>query len=155
MTSSLIALAVMHRLLGDSLDNDAVAGAYRENRAFITGSSYPVSAPKKIEAEMSALVEQIANNEQDLHPVELAAQLHKSLVFIHPFADGNGRVARLAMNTVLLQNSYMGSCRQTRPQGYCSSGHYVPGAAGRGKKLGQPWIHVGAARTGISRIPCW
>lgn len=97
----------MHRLIGDSLDNDAVAGAYRENRAFITGSSYPVSAPQKIEAEMSALVEQIAKNEDNLHPVELAAQLHKGMVFIHPFADGNGRVARLAMNTVLLQNSYM------------------------------------------------
>lgn len=96
----------MHKLLGDSLDNDAVAGAYREKRSSITGSNHPVSDPKNIPGEMSALLEKIAKNDCDLHPVELAAQLHKGLVFIHPFADGNGRVARLAMNTVLLQNSY-------------------------------------------------
>lgn len=32
----------------------------------------------------------------------VAAYLHASLVDIHPFADGNGRVARLLMNMVLL-----------------------------------------------------
>ena len=32
----------------------------------------------------------------------VAAYLHASLVDVHPFADGNGRVARLLMNTVLL-----------------------------------------------------
>ena len=39
--------------------------------------------------------------------VEFAAELHKRLVFIHPFIDGNGRVARLLMNTALIQDGYM------------------------------------------------
>jgi fido (protein-threonine AMPylation protein) len=42
-----------------------------------------------------------------MHPISLAIRYHKELFFIHPFADGNGRVARLAMNGVLLQNKYL------------------------------------------------
>ena len=38
--------------------------------------------------------------------MELAAQLHKRFVFIHPFIDGNGRMARLLMNLALLRNEY-------------------------------------------------
>lgn len=41
------------------------------------------------------------------YPVEFAAILHKRFLFIHPFKDGNGRVARLLMNTVLIQDGYL------------------------------------------------
>src|SRR5450756_2357303 len=40
------------------------------------------------------------------HPVEFAAIIHKELVTIHPFIDGNGRAARLLMNLALLQDGY-------------------------------------------------
>ena len=38
----------------------------------------------------------------DTRALTVAAYLHAELVDIHPFADGNGRVARLLMNMVLL-----------------------------------------------------
>ena len=41
-----------------------------------------------------------------MHPVLLAAELHRRFVYIHPFIDGNGRVARLLMNLALLRNDY-------------------------------------------------
>lgn len=41
-----------------------------------------------------------------LHSVVFAALAHKDFVFTHPFIDGNGRVARLIMNLVLLQAGY-------------------------------------------------
>jgi Fic family protein len=41
------------------------------------------------------------------HPVEFSALLHKELVTIHPFIDGNGRTARLLMNLALLQGGYV------------------------------------------------
>ena len=44
--------------------------------------------------------------EHELHPVELAAQAHHRLVAIHPFVDGNGRIARLVMNLVLFRYGY-------------------------------------------------
>ena len=43
----------------------------------------------------------------DYHPVEFAALLHKKFVFIHPFKDGNGRLARLLMNAALIQSGYL------------------------------------------------
>jgi Fic family protein len=39
-------------------------------------------------------------------PIEKAARLHHGISSIHPFADGNGRTARLAMNFVLLAAGY-------------------------------------------------
>ena len=45
-------------------------------------------------------------NAAQLHPVELAAQMHERLVTIHPFIDGNGRTARLVMNWLLRQKGY-------------------------------------------------
>ena len=49
----------------------------------------------------------MASTKKKLHPVELAAQVHKDFVFIHPFIDGNGRVARLLTNLVLIQAGYL------------------------------------------------
>jgi fido (protein-threonine AMPylation protein) len=39
-------------------------------------------------------------------PIYTACWLHYTFVQIHPFLDGNGRVARLLMNTVLVQSGF-------------------------------------------------
>lgn len=44
-----------------------------------------------------------------LHPVGVAAVAHYNLVRTHPFGDGNGRMARLLMNAVLLRAGYLPS----------------------------------------------
>jgi Fic family protein len=41
-----------------------------------------------------------------LHPLLLAATFHYRFVAIHPFDDGNGRMARLLMNLILMQHGY-------------------------------------------------
>ncbi len=41
----------------------------------------------------------------ELHPLVLAATFHCRFVAIHPFDDGNGRMARLLMNLILMQRS--------------------------------------------------
>ncbi len=45
-------------------------------------------------------------NEGKINPVRLAALIHQRFVFIHPFIDGNGRMARLLLNLSLLRNDY-------------------------------------------------
>lgn len=42
----------------------------------------------------------------DVHPLALAAWLHHRFIIIHPFADGNGRVARALALLVLIQKEY-------------------------------------------------
>ena len=44
--------------------------------------------------------------ENTLSPVELAALFHYRYIRIHPFEDGNGRIARLLMNYILLRFGY-------------------------------------------------
>ena len=92
----------IHRLFYGQIDKDN-AGAWRKVRVFISGSRRVLPAPEKIPGLMSEFVKWIAVNEGKLHPVELAARVHQKFVYIHPFVDGNGRVARLLMNLVLLR----------------------------------------------------
>ena len=55
---------------------------------------------------MAEFVQSIPEMQTNLHTVEFAAMLHAKFVNIHPFIDGNGRVARLLMNLALLQTGY-------------------------------------------------
>jgi Fic family protein len=52
------------------------------------------------------LVDWYNRNPDELRPIELAAILHHQFVWIHPFHDGNGRVAGLLMNLALLRFGY-------------------------------------------------
>ncbi|MCL4517218.1 MAG: Fic family protein [Firmicutes bacterium] len=96
----------MHQMFYESIERE-YAGRYRDTEAFISGSKYPVTEPKRIKTEMDELFQWIVSERDRLHPVEFAAQLHKRFVFIHPFKDGNGRIARLIMNTALIQDGYL------------------------------------------------
>lgn len=73
---------------------------------FISGSHYALTPPKKIPSEMKKFVEWFNKNESKMNTVEFAAKAHQKFVFIHPFVDGNGRVARLIMNLALLRGEY-------------------------------------------------
>ena len=98
-------ILALHRLFYHQIDAEK-AGHYRNVKVYISGSRYAVAAVSKIPGEMQKLVKWYNDNEKKLHPIELAATLHQRFVFIHPFVDGNGRVARLLMNLALLRNGY-------------------------------------------------
>ncbi|NLK64389.1 MAG: Fic family protein [Tissierellia bacterium] len=99
-------IITMHRLFYNDIDPE-YAGKYRDMNVLITGSNYSVADFNNIHDEMNRLINWIKEDRQHYHPVEFAALLHKEFVFIHPFKDGNGRVARLLMNTALIQDGYM------------------------------------------------
>ena len=96
----------LHKLFYKNIDSD-YAGVYRDFPVFISGSNYPVTRVEDIQIDIERLCTWISEAYSLYHPVEFAALLHKKFVFIHPFKDGNGRVARLLMNTVLIQNGFL------------------------------------------------
>jgi len=98
-------VCAIHRLFYQQIDPDR-AGQYRRVPVFISGSSYAVAPVAEIPKRMRQLVQWYMSHEGKLHPVILAAELHKRFVYIHPFVDGNGRVARLLMNLALMRNDY-------------------------------------------------
>lgn len=73
-----------------------------------TGETFNYASPEETMAFMSSLVSWY-NQEAEkgmLSPIELAALLHYRYIRIHPFEDGNGRIARLLVNFVLYRYDY-------------------------------------------------
>jgi Fic family protein len=95
----------LHRLFYYRIDAKQ-AGKYRRQKVFITGTDFIPPAPEKIPDLMTAFIERVQYIRKESHTVEFAAWMHKELITIHPFIDGNGRAARLLMNLALLQAGY-------------------------------------------------
>lgn len=95
----------LHKLFYSGIDSDA-AGKYRQRQNYISGTEYIPPAPENISTLMNDLVRWAAESKDTYHPVEFAAIIHRKLVDIHPFIDGNGRTARLLMNLCLLKDGY-------------------------------------------------
>ena len=87
------------------------AGCYKTRPNSVitpTGERFEYASPEETPALMTDLVSwynQVAA-EGKLSPVELAALFHYRYIRIHPFEDGNGRIARLLMNYILLRHDY-------------------------------------------------
>lgn len=69
------------------------------------GSILEYTPPEHVQAEMERLIE-LHDSMSDAHPVIRAAWLHHCFILIHPFEDGNGRVARALTLLVLLKSRY-------------------------------------------------
>jgi len=80
------------------------AGRYRTHNVRITGAVRSPPDWQKIIPEMDRLIQEIADT--DLTVIEMTAYLHHRFVLIHPFIDGNGRVARLLQNLYLIRSGY-------------------------------------------------
>lgn len=101
----------LHAIVLRSVD-DEHAGAYRTGQVYIAGSEHVPPPGAAVPGRMDEYVVWLERSRLDvesgrrLHPVERAARAHFWLVDIHPFVDGNGRVARLLMNLLLMQSGY-------------------------------------------------
>jgi len=80
------------------------AGKYRTDNVRITGSTTTPPSYLKIVKIMDEYIQYIKKIK--LNPIKKAAFIHHRLVWIHPFYDGNGRVARLLTNFHLMKKGY-------------------------------------------------
>ena len=95
----------MHRIILSSID-DGEAGHYRKTNVRITGAHHLPPQSIKIPGLMEEFIAWFYGNDNSLSVAEMAAELHYCFVMIHPFIDGNGRVARLLMNLYLIGKGY-------------------------------------------------
>ena len=95
----------LHKIFYEKIDSDN-AGNYRQKPVIVTGADINFPLPKELNDKMQEFISKLPQLKQDLHAIEYAAMVHALFVNIHPFIDGNGRVARLIMNLALLQNGY-------------------------------------------------
>ena len=90
----------IHKIILTGLDDDN-AGFYRNCRVRISGSTVIMPNPLKVPDLMTDFYNWLSDN-MDNEPLT-AILTHLKFVSIHPFVDGNGRCARLLMNTILLK----------------------------------------------------
>lgn len=83
------------------------AGQYRKTPIAVKENSFAPVDPSRIQKDIEALFNWYEINRSSLHPIILAAEMHERMLAIYPFTNGNGKVSRLIMNLVLLQNGYV------------------------------------------------
>lgn len=94
----------VHGILTDNLLESP--GTYRRIQVMIEKAKHEPPPAFEVPELMKELVKWYRGNTRKMNPFELAVLLHTKFVTIHPFVDGNGRVARALMNVVLEQRGY-------------------------------------------------
>ncbi|MDD4137592.1 MAG: Fic family protein [Methanoregula sp.] len=79
-------------------------GQYRARNVRIIGATRSPPDWSQIIHEMDELIAEVARGDRPV--IEMTAYFHHRFVAIHPFVDGNGRVARLLGNLYLLRHGY-------------------------------------------------
>lgn len=105
-------LRKIHELVVDKILSDNVSGQYRTKQVVIKDSKTGEVTFRPPEPEqLQYLVDQFLlwlnqTNKDELHPAIKAGISHYELVRIHPFLDGNGRVARAVATLILYSEGY-------------------------------------------------
>lgn len=105
------------------------AGQYKTRpNSVITryGDRFEYASPEETPALMTDLVNWYNDEEAkgELAPYELATLFHYRYIRIHPFEDGNGRIARLMVNYILARHDYpMIVVRSRKKQEYLDALH--------------------------------
>ena len=99
-------LRALQGLLLKDIERQGV-GAFRSENVAISGA---LAQPPNFQ-DVAPLVELvtsiISTRTADVHPIQLAAWAHWAIARIHPFRDGNGRLARLVQDFILLSHHYV------------------------------------------------
>lgn len=89
-----------------AFQRDRSPGLWRTGPIYVTSPSGGPPAYTGPDADdvpelMGEVVDWLQDGDRDAHVVVRAAMTHLHVVSVHPFADGNGRVARIAQSLVL------------------------------------------------------
>jgi len=114
---------------GDVASYTIHAGCYKTRpNSVITryGDRFEYASPEETPALMNDLVAWYNEAEQsgEYTPIQLAVLFHYRYIRIHPFEDGNGRIARLMVNYILSRHNYpMIVVRSRNKQNYLEALH--------------------------------
>ena len=118
------AIREMHKiLLHEPYENEAVTldgrivkkwvipGEYKQTQNFVrtgSGTIHQYALPEDVIPKMHELLtwHRAELQKTELHPVAHAAFFHHRFLAIHPFDDGNGRLARILMNLILMRHGF-------------------------------------------------
>lgn len=86
------------------ITNEERPGEFKKHD-YVTGVLEVGSAAQDVEKDLAELIVEL-NSYKGSNVLKAATYLHASFEFIHPFADGNGRVGRTLMNFYLMTHNH-------------------------------------------------
>lgn len=100
----------LHKLTVEKILDPEKCGEYRSTQVVVKNSltgevTFRPPLPIAVPIQVKEMVEFI-NKSDDIHPVLKSGSIHYELARIHPFVDGNGRVARALSTYILFQEGY-------------------------------------------------
>lgn len=98
-------LQELHSLLMENIPN-ILAGSFRQEDVVIKNSEHKPIYWADVNDEIDEMFKWMNRNIHKYNPIVMCAIVHHWLSWIHPYADGNGRVSRLFTNFFLLQKGY-------------------------------------------------
>jgi Fic family protein len=93
----------LHALVVKGIE-EASPGYFRKGFVRLGNSTYVPPPAYELDLLVKEMVNYVNKNPHELSPCELAFKTHLWFVSIHPFEDGNGRVARLLAGLILMKH---------------------------------------------------
>lgn len=91
----------LHGILMHDTENEA---PYRRDIPIHRTYFHEIAAPAKIDAGLNKVLDYFkVRPEDDLHPIEMAANVHHRFMRVFPFSTHSGFIGRLLMNFVLMR----------------------------------------------------
>lgn len=105
------AILELHKILLQNILPAEKCGKYKEKQNYVVNEKgiriYTPPSPKEAPKLMKDLTGWINSNEtEELHSILVGAVIHHRLASIHPFTDGNGRIARALGTWILYQRDF-------------------------------------------------
>ena len=105
------AIKKMHGVLMKGLLPGSKCGVYKEKQNYVVNEKgiriYTPPSPRMTAPLMKELIDWLhSKKSENLHGILISAIVHHRFVSIHPFSDGNGRLARVLGTWVLYQRGF-------------------------------------------------
>lgn len=98
-------------IFGERVNIELLKGEFKKsenNPRRSDGSIFIYCPPVHVESEIDVLIDTYNTlNEEKTNPIILASWMHHAFTQIHPFQDGNGRIARLLASLILIKNGLL------------------------------------------------
>ena len=95
----------LHKLVMTKVD-ESIAGKYRTQQVYIEGAAHLPPPANKVRQLMKKVIAEMNRKDAGIDAIKSASRIHHLVAWIHPFVDGNGRMARLLLNLKLMRSGF-------------------------------------------------